>query len=185
MRSSELLLRRTCTFTSHPTLLRQQPGLPAPWKLTSNFPRYRQNFSIFHEPRKIVQNLPPTPFRSSLTPVFTRPFSASSVQRQEAQAPAPANRTAKEEKAIPQDSEEELDLEPDDQGFARSEKANQATQVNLSARLAKDGKSQPQWGALGKFGDWLRLRDQKLRCLGSLSSSYSSHRPFLCPYHSR
>lgn len=184
MRSSELLLWRTCTFTSHLTPLRQQPGLPALWKLTSNLPRHRQPFSISHEPRKIVQNLPPRPFRPSLEPVFTRPFSASSVPRQEANPPAPANPAVKEEKAIPQDSEEELDLEPDDQGFARSEKANQATQVNLSARLAKDGKSQPQWGGFGEVWRLVKIARPEAKMLGVafvfllISSSISMSIPF-------
>ena len=82
------------------------------------------------------------------------------------------------------DSEEELDLEPDDQGFARSEKAAQATQVDLSARLAKDGKTQYQWAGFGEVWRLVKIARPESKMLGFafvfllVSSSISMSIPF-------
>ena len=182
MRSSELLIRRTCTLGVFLAPLRQQTGLSAPWKIAFGPTIYRHNFSAGHEPGRIVRNLLPSPFRPSLQHV-KRPFSASPIPREEAKPPAPRQEST-EEKATPRDSEEELDLEPDDQGFARSEKADQATQVNLSARLAKDGKSQPQWGGFGEVWRLVKIARPEAKMLGFafvfllVSSSISMSIPF-------
>ena len=69
-------------------------------------------------------------------------------------------------------TEEDLYNEEEDQGFARSEKANQATQVNLSARLSKegkdgkDGKSQSQWAGFGEVWRLVKIARPEVKTLG-------------------
>ena len=52
--------------------------------------------------------------------------------------------------------EDELDHEQEERGFGRSEKATQASQVNLSARLSKDSKIQDQ--GLGLAETWRLIK---------------------------
>lgn len=84
----------------------------------------------------------------------------------------------------PRDSEEELDLAEEEQGFAKSEKANQAAQVNLSARLAKDGKPQSQWAGFGEVWRLVKIARPESKTLGIafvfllISSSISMSIPF-------
>jgi putative ABC transport system ATP-binding protein len=73
-----------------------------------------------------------------------RPFSASSFFNRETPTPI-----IKEEKSLKRSSEDEHD----DEEFARSEKADAASQVNLSAKLSKDGAS----GTSAGFGEVWRL----------------------------
>ena len=63
---------------------------------------------------------------------------------------------------------DEGDDEADSRGFARSEKASQAAQVNLSARLAKDGKSADN--SLGAAEVWrlLRIARPEAKWLGGM-----------------
>jgi len=111
-----------------------------------------------------------------------RSFSATPGVR-EAKLPAPDTRDGKEAEVIPKDSEEEIDHE-EDQGFARSEKANQATQVNLSARLAKDGKSQSQWAGFEEVWRLIKIARPESKALGVafvfliISSTISMSIPF-------
>jgi len=50
--------------------------------------------------------------------------------------------TANKKPVVKEEEDTEPDHEAEERGFSRSEKANQATQVNLSARLARDPKEQ-------------------------------------------
>ena len=59
--------------------------------------------------------------------------------------------SAKKKPAEEEDDDGELDHEAEERGFLRTEKANQATQVNLSARLASNPKDQ---GAGGLSETW-------------------------------
>ena len=87
-----------------------------------------------------------------LIAVQLRSFATTSQHSRVIKAPEPENRpatgehlnipaTGKNEKAI-EVEEDELNHEEEERGFSRSEKANQASQVNLSARLAKEPKDQ-------------------------------------------
>ena len=79
--------------------------------------------------------------------------------------------------------EDELNHEQEERGFSRSEKANQASQVNLSARLARDPKDQ---GAGGLKETWrlVKIARPEVRVLGwaflflLVSSSISMSIPF-------
>ncbi|KAJ6096663.1 ABC transporter integral membrane type 1 [Penicillium sp. IBT 16267x] len=65
----------------------------------------------------------------------TRPFCSTS-QLLEEKAPVPSNSTSSAGRSVPEKEDDDLD-----KGFELSERAAQAAQVNLSARLAKDGAS--------------------------------------------
>lgn len=123
---------------------------------------------------------------SSCRPPFTqirRSFSTT-TSNLETKAPAPLHEEPKEQGVKPRDSEEELDLAEEEQGFAKSEKANQAAQVNLSARLAKDGKSQSQWAGFGEVWRLVKIARPESKTLGIafvfllISSSISMSIPF-------
>ena len=89
-----------------------------------------------------------------------------------------------EQKSKPQDSEEELDAAEDEQGYAKSEKASQAAKVNLSARLATDGKTQSQWAGFGEVWRLVKIARPEAKTLGIafvfllISSSISMSIPF-------
>ena len=80
--------------------------------------------------------------------------------------------------------EEELDHEQEERGFGRSEKATQATQVNLSARLSKDSKSQGQEAGLAETWRLIKIARPEAGVLGwaflflIISSSISMTIPF-------
>ncbi|GAB7343524.1 hypothetical protein MBLNU457_1534t1 [Dothideomycetes sp. NU457] len=107
---------------------------------------------------------------------FTRCFSSSIVKRDSQQ---PSTKPYKDEI---RDGKKEDDEDADGQGFKRTEKANQAGQVNLSARLSKDGGGQKAgWGEIVRL---LRIARPELRPLSwavaflLVSSSISMSIPF-------
>ena len=80
--------------------------------------------------------------------------------------------------------EEELDHEQEERGFGRSEKATQASQVNLSARLSKDSKIQDQGAGLAETWRLIKIARPEAGVLGwaflflIISSSISMTVPF-------
>lgn len=62
--------------------------------------------------------------------------------------------------------EEELDHEQEERGFGRSEKATQASQVNLSARLSKDSKTQGQGAGLAETWRLIKIARPEAGVLG-------------------
>ena len=141
-----------------------------------------QGVSWACEPRFPTQFSPPL----SCCPPFKqirRSFSRT-TSNLETKAPAPPPEEPKEQDVKPRDSEEELDLVEEEQGFAKSEKASQAAQVNLSARLAKDGKSQKQWAGFGEVWRLVKIARPEAKTLGIafvfllVSSSISMSIPF-------
>lgn len=114
-----------------------------------------------------------------LTASFRR-VSTTSTIRQEAATTAPAKAYRTEE-----DLEEDLERENDEgSDFAKSERASQAAQVNLSARLSKDGKSQPQSAGFGEVWRLIKIARPEAKVLGValvlllLSSSITMAVPF-------
>ena len=99
---------------------------------------------------------------------------------QESQSQTPI----REENLKKQDDDEELDLDIEERGFVRSAKANQAAQVNLSARLAKDGQSQGQTAGLGEIWRLIKIARPEAGILSIafvfllISSSISMSIPF-------
>ena len=147
MRSSQLLLQRlskasastksisgahTCSARAS---IRTQLQLPAELRtIQAAYPR----LTIY------------SPNPSSKSTIFggLRPFTASAAQQQQQQQQTPAfsaqNKSTVDKQEVPAQKtpqqkgidEEELDHEQEERGFGRSEKASQATQVDLSARLS-------------------------------------------------
>ena len=80
--------------------------------------------------------------------------------------------------------EEELDHEQEERGFGRSEKAAQASQVNLSARLSRDPKDQSQGAGLAETWRLIKIARPEAGVLGwaflflIVSSSISMTIPF-------
>lgn len=89
-----------------------------------------------------------------------------------------------QENKAAQKDDEDLDHEDEERGFARSEKAGQAAQVNLSARLAKDGKDQNQTAAPGEIWRLVKIAKPEAGVLGYafvfllVSSAISMSIPF-------
>ena len=161
MRSSKLLLQR---LTNAPALslvhtLRTSPirsGPPLqPLKWRPNPPTGIHTASPSCRPHLVASQIgkysPFSPiFPTSTTSQSLRLFTSSAVQRREArletsrntdndeisEARNPVPAKVAEDQARKPIEEEELDHEQEERGFERSEKANQATQVNLSARLS-------------------------------------------------
>lgn len=91
---------------------------------------------------------------------YLRPFTTTSAQSRELKPSTETSNVIAEEKSDQakdntetaiEIEEDELNHEQEERGFSRSEKANQASQVNLSARLARDPKDQ---GAGGLKETW-------------------------------
>lgn len=91
--------------------------------------------------------------------------------------------------AVKEKEPNKLQIEEDgdkdgERGFARTEKASQAAQVNLSARLAKDGKSQGQTAGFGEVWRLIKIAKPEAKVLGVafvlllISSSITMSIPF-------
>lgn len=93
-------------------------------------------------------------------------------------------RKAISEQATKTAEEEDDDHEQEERGFGRSEKASQATQVNLSARLSKDTKDQGQGAGLRETWRLIKIARPEAGVLGwaflflIVSSSISMTVPF-------
>ena len=115
---------------------------------TTSSPTTASRLAPFHVRRPLAQRLRPfttTPAQSrgSNTTISDKP----SVLRDGENVPAKGSK----EEPVTAIEEDELNQEQEERGFSRSEKANQASQVNLSARLARDPKDM---GAGGLKETW-------------------------------
>ena len=180
MHRSKVLLRRTGLLKCHSI---PPPSRP-PQILRSVLPdSSTRHISTLWIPRVAHVTPPIPPLRYLPLSQIHRSFSTTAT-RPEAQAPSPKKSEVIEKTPKPRDSEEELDAAEDEQGFAKSEKASQAAQVNLSARLAKDGKSQNQWAGFGEVWRLVKIAKPEAKTLGIafvfllISSSISMSIPF-------
>ena len=126
----------------------------------------------------------PTPFQriSIVRPGFHqgfRLFTTAQVCREARQ-----DFVRNEEELRKKKDNEEESHEDEERGFTRSEKATQAAQVNLSARLAKDGKHQGQTAGLGEIWRLIKIAKPEAKILSFalvfllISSSISMSIPF-------
>lgn len=80
--------------------------------------------------------------------------------------------------------EDDLDAEDGEIDFAKSERASQASQVNLSAKLGNDGKTVPQTAGFGEIVRLLKIARPEIKVLGVafifllISSSITMAIPF-------
>ena len=171
MRSSELLLRRICKASAPNFLLIPQRPLEsrliyqAAECRNSTSPmllRTRFSTSILHgEPhtspssRFLIPN--PRPTITSIPRIFPTP-----PTRRKANSPAFSDQS----KARKEDNDDAPENEDKERGFEMSQKASQAAQVNLSARLAKDGKTQGQTAGFGEIWRLIKIARPEAKVLG-------------------
>ena len=190
MRSSELLLRKTFRASTlnglqlHPAARRSLHYASQTTSQTRLQITHPFQFSIFPRTCFLPWSLKtsalgsPNLHQPGLQPV-QRLFSTCQVFRE-----ANPQAVKQEEKLVKRDDDEELDHADEERGFARSAKANQAAQVNLSARLAKDGKSQGQTAGFGEIWRLIKIARPEAGILGIafvfllVSSSISMSIPF-------
>lgn len=129
----------TCNHHSFSTATRRIQPVSTPIcqsNLNACAPSHRQSSSILAQAR----------FQST---VRTRP-----------ETPTPV---IKSEKATPKRDDDEE--EPDEDTFQRSEKANQASQVNLSARLSKEGAPASKGGGFGEVWRLIKIARPEAKVL--------------------
>ncbi|KAL8735734.1 MAG: hypothetical protein Q9181_002697 [Wetmoreana brouardii] len=190
MRSSKLLAQQLCHLPVKLSLFRTSASTQELRQLLPKRP-----YSFFKPPTATNPRLFPTcpslqalPSRlllqhpspsSSLT--FNRSFSQSAKH---CDSPPPPS---KSREIQPKDDDDaELGLEQDEQerGFGKSEKASQAAQVNLSARLTKDGKSQSQKASFWEIWRLIKIARPEAKVLSIafvcllISSGISMSIPF-------
>ena len=78
----------------------------------------------------------------------------------------PTSTKPKKEPVARRAEEDELDHEQEERGFGRSEKATQASQVNLSARLSKDSRIQDQGAGLAETWRLIKIARPEAGVLG-------------------
>ncbi|KAI9879781.1 MAG: ATP-binding cassette permease mdl1 [Pleopsidium flavum] len=129
----------------------------------------------------------PHPIHLSLQPSQVTRWSSFRPQRRnlfESKILQEARPTAVKEGEKNKPQREEDEDEEEERGFARTEKASQAAQVNLSARLAKDGHSQGQTAGSGEVWRLIKIAKPEAKVLGVafvlllISSSITMSIPF-------
>ena len=205
MRSSKLLLLR---FSRAPALSSAQAhtftcrakALPdlIHWNTHStsavvkpSVTKYVQSIRSCH-PSLLASHIRPTRIQSA------RPFTTTQAHLREQrltepgvekkayveQPEIPPTRAISEQAPKTVEEEDELDNEQEERGFGRSEKASQATQVNLSARLSRDPKDQSHGAGLKETWRLIKIALPEIGVLGwaflflIVSSSISMTIPF-------
>ena len=161
MRSSELLLRYISKGPL-PSIAKCRPTTYPRTLSLRYFPDVRNKAlerclhgtsptkSTYISPNPCLNIFLPSSSSSSLrrAPQLLRPFSTISPRKEKS---IPESKEITKE---PETQGTDLDQNSEEHGFAKSEKASQASQVNLSARLAKGGGSQDQsagWGEIWRL----------------------------------
>ncbi|KAF7502315.1 multidrug-resistance transporter mdr2 [Endocarpon pusillum] len=142
--------------------------------------RAGQHLSCLYRPASSQLQLP-TAFRQSVPSLNgilsqVRPISVSTPLRD---LPTPVIRETEDKTARLEKKDEDDEAE-----FGRTEKASQASQINLSARLSKEGASQGQSAGLGEVWRLIKIARPEVKILGVafllllISSSITMSIPF-------
>lgn len=199
MRSSRLLSKTLSSPTHLPLLPAHPPSTflrptalwiprrpPSPLSLQRSFSlEYRPGKRGFNSPSSIYNALPSLATRQAFS--TTSRYREKAVGKQDAQnenLPQETQQPDRQEVEHKAQSIDEVDHEADERGFGRSEKATQATQVNLSARLSKEPKDAGQ--SLGMKETWrlVKIASREKGVLGAavalllISSAVSMTIPF-------
>ncbi|KAL8819768.1 MAG: hypothetical protein Q9223_001867 [Gallowayella weberi] len=192
MRSSKLLAQQLCrssTFApqrlAHP-LTRELTTSLSKLPLSSQTLLARTNKPATCLPSFILARLPRnTPKQRipiSCRPAINRCFSQSVIKCEPSSAPIKSNGTQSKDE---DDPDTELGLEPEqERSFGKSEKASQAAQVNLSARLSKEGRPHGQKAGLQEVWRLIKIARPEAKVLGVaflfllISSGISMSIPF-------
>lgn len=155
---------------------------PCPRRAASSFAQLRPYCDgfrrPFRQPSQIFLDKQPFSGAGSWSLVSQRRDLSTTKILQEARP------TAVKEKEPNKLQKEEDEDEDRERGFARTEKASQAAQVNLSAQLAKDGKSQGQTAGFGEVWRLIKIAKPESKVLGVafvlllISSSITMSIPF-------
>lgn len=116
---------------------------------------------LFTGPAPLVRNLKPFPGFSTLKHISQ----LASTQQRQLLSTSQILRSKDTEKSQPPKNEI-LQSEVEAEGFGRSEKASRAAQVNLSARLNKDGSPNPTKPGMGEIVRLLRIARPEAKWLG-------------------
>jgi hypothetical protein len=126
-----------------------------------------RQYSQSSKPSLVIQKRQQIP-----APLPTRKIESRKLQKRLASS-SPIVKEAKSTSPQPGKEVDTKEVDIDDEeavsrGFARSEKASQAAQVNLSARLAKDGKSADNSLGAGEIVRLLRIAKPEAKWLGGM-----------------
>ena len=172
-----------------------QPQIRAGSIRVSSSSCYTSQRVYLHEQR-VLQTIPSRPipsptFALKLDRQFTTTSGKSREQIAEKAADTSLDQTNDDPQVKPPQSQDkieedhdELDHDAEERGFGRSEKAAQATQINLSARLAKDSKDTASDRGLGETWRLVKIARPEVGVLGwaflflLVSSSISMIIPF-------
>lgn len=175
MRSSELLLRRIykapapSAFLSHHSPVQSRLIYQAAQcKHSVRPPLHKLDFSTLVPHGKLYLSTSTRFLTSNPRPATTalpRSFPTPST-RQKASFPTFSNQKKEGKKESKEETEDGLENEEKERGFEMSPKASQAAQVNLSARLAKDRKSQGQNAGFGEIWRLIKIARSEAKILG-------------------
>ena len=189
MRSSELFFRniwRASTVHKLPSSLAKEQSLhrhvrPNNTALPNSLKALSRNF-LHHSNGLSISSILTFNQRTSISRpglnLVLRPFTTSHAFREVQKDVRAADDTISEK------GKKDLNQHGEERGFTRSEKATQAAQVNLSARLAKDGKTQDQTAGLGEIWRLIKIAGPEAKILAFAlvflltSSSISMSIPF-------
>ncbi|KAL8698163.1 MAG: hypothetical protein Q9201_006720, partial [Fulgogasparrea decipioides] len=190
MRSLKLLAQQFCHPPAKPSLLRTSVSSKELRQLLPKRPYSFFTSLTATNPRLFPQCPSPQALPSRFLLQHPSSFSYLAFNRSFAQSakhrdshPPPS----KSREIQPKDDDDaELGLEQDEQerGFGKSEKASQAAQVNLSARLTKDGKSQSQRASFWEIWRLIKIARPEAKVLSVafvcllISSGISMSIPF-------
>ncbi|KAI4100046.1 MAG: hypothetical protein L6R37_005686 [Teloschistes peruensis] len=190
MRSSKLLAQHICRSPARSSAL--SAHIPRD-ELRPLIPK--RAFAVFnpatttypqHSVSRCWRESPPTNLLTRRSPSFS-PWAFSRCFSKSVQRPKSASSPEKKEVVQTKDDDDaELGLEQDEQerGFEKSEKASQAAQVNLSARLSKEGKAQTQTASLWEIWRLVKIARPEAKVLSVafvcllISSGISMSIPF-------
>ena len=205
MRSSKLLLLRlgrapalsspqahtfTCRAKARPDLIHWNAHSTSA-VVRPSVTKYVQSIRSCHS-SLLASHVPPTRIQSARPFTTTqahlreqRPTASRDEKKAHVEQPGiPQKRAISEQAPKTVEEEDELDHEQEERGFGRSEKASQATQVNLSARLSRDPKDQSQGAGLKETWRLIKIARPEIGVLGwaflflITSSSISMTIPF-------
>ncbi|KAL8992597.1 MAG: hypothetical protein Q9169_006974, partial [Polycauliona sp. 2 TL-2023] len=170
MRSSRLLAQQLCHSTSHH--LAQTPSTKELCQLLPNLSSNLRPISTVNTARKSTSSLykpdVSRPFTLRRTPISSHPvvhrcFSQNAITRESS---VPARNSSGTQTKEDEDHDTELVSEDEqERSFGKSQKASQAAQVNLSARLSKEGRPQGQKAGLQEVWRLIKIARPEAKVL--------------------
>lgn len=181
MRSSKLLAQQLCRSSASKHLTRSLSKLTSSSRSISTINR-SPIWLPPHEAARLPYDTCPRGISISQHPAVKRTFSKSLTPRESSSPPAKSAGTQTKDE---DDPDTELGVEDEqERSFGKSEKASQAAQVNLSARLSKEGRPQGQKAGLQEIWRLIKIARPESKVLSVafvfllISSGISMSIPF-------